>query len=244
MNWLSKAETIDHIVDCLEALGTREFAQPFFSLIDTVLAVDQCMIFMLSARSDISCLLSRNFRQENLATPLARAYIEEGHRSDPGLDILSNLAAGESKTIHMKELLGLMPVEYRDRFFRNPNLTDKVSIMRSDGKHRYYINLYRSVGKRSFSEDGLFCRPIEGRLISSIIAQHYSLNDSLREEGPLAFLSDRERQTCKGVLDGKKMEAIAADFGVAASSVVTYRKRAYEKLGITSRGALFALCRQ
>jgi DNA-binding CsgD family transcriptional regulator len=42
----------------------------------------------------------------------------------------------------------------------------------------------------------------------------------------------------------KNPEAIAADIGVAASSAITYHKRAYEKLGITSRGALFALCRE
>jgi len=38
-------------------------------------------------------------------------------------------------------------------------------------------------------------------------------------------------------------EAIAGEMGVAPSSGVTFRRRAYAKLGISSRGALFQLCR-
>ena len=45
------------------------------------------------------------------------------------------------------------------------------------------------------------------------------------------------------MLAGKKAEAIGYDLGIAASSIVTYRKRAYDKLGICSRAQLFDLCR-
>jgi DNA-binding NarL/FixJ family response regulator len=48
---------------------------------------------------------------------------------------------------------------------------------------------------------------------------------------------------CEAVLAGKKSETIAHDLTIAPSSVVTYKKRAYDKLGICSRAQLFALCR-
>ena len=48
---------------------------------------------------------------------------------------------------------------------------------------------------------------------------------------------------CQGILNGKKAEAIAGDLDVAPSTVVTYRKRAYAKLGIGARADLFAICR-
>lgn len=56
------------------------------------------------------------------------------------------------------------------------------------------------------------------------------------------MLSARERAVCLGILAGRKAELIAGDIDVAASTVVTYRKRAYAKLGINSRAALFAIC--
>lgn len=49
---------------------------------------------------------------------------------------------------------------------------------------------------------------------------------------------------CLGVLAGRKAEVIAHELGVAPTSVVTYRRRAYDKLGIASRGELFAICRK
>ncbi|MCZ6820500.1 MAG: LuxR C-terminal-related transcriptional regulator [Calditrichaeota bacterium] len=243
MSWLHRTDSIELITECIETLGTRDLFQPFFSLIDAILGVDQCMVFMLDTRSYMSCLLSRNFQEENIAAPLAKAYIESGYKSDPNLEILSGLTVGETRTVHLEQLFDLMSAEYRDQFFSHPGLADKVSIMSFNGRHHFYVNLYRTEGKRTFSEDGLFNNPAEPHLISSLLVRHYTLNESLRAEGPLAFLSDRERQVCRGILAGKKMEAIAADIGVAASTVITYRKRAYEKLGITSRGALFALCR-
>ncbi|MEX1663169.1 helix-turn-helix transcriptional regulator [Thioclava sp. 15-R06ZXC-3] len=48
----------------------------------------------------------------------------------------------------------------------------------------------------------------------------------------------------QSLLAGKKAELIAGQLGVSPVTVTTYRKRAYDKLGIASRGALFALCRQ
>ena len=37
------------------------------------------------------------------------------------------------------------------------------------------------------------------------------------------------------------VEGTALDLGIAPTSVATYRKRAYQKLGITSQNEIFAL---
>lgn len=51
-------------------------------------------------------------------------------------------------------------------------------------------------------------------------------------------LSAREVETAAGLLVGSSQRDIAARIGVALSSVVTYRQRAYRKLGVTSRREL------
>ncbi len=71
---------------------------------------------------------------------------------------------------------------------------------------------------------------------------HFEARPEHSYPAPLAVLSERERAVCLGILSGKKAEAIAADLGVAVTSVFTYRTRAYQKLGISSRGSLFAVC--
>lgn len=47
-------------------------------------------------------------------------------------------------------------------------------------------------------------------------------------------LSRREQEVCARAAVGMSVEATAIDLGIAKTSVVTYRKRSYRRLGITS----------
>jgi DNA-binding CsgD family transcriptional regulator len=58
-----------------------------------------------------------------------------------------------------------------------------------------------------------------------------------------APLSGRERDVCARIACGLTADGIAADLGIAPSSVHTLRKRAYAKLGIHDRAALVRLTR-
>jgi DNA-binding CsgD family transcriptional regulator len=57
-------------------------------------------------------------------------------------------------------------------------------------------------------------------------------------------LTPRELDVLRGTLDGASAVEIAAQMGVKPASVVTYQKRAYARLGISSQRQLFALCMQ
>lgn len=235
-------DLLDYTASCLEHSGSREFFEPFFDMIYHLFEVDQCIVFFLDASSRIECLLSRNFTDDIVASSLANAYLDDGHNSDPNLSTLNALSIGETKVTHLRDLQDGMVGSYRERFFNEPHLIDKVSILTADQSGKYYINLYRSKGRCSFIEQEMFDDPAEARLLAAIITQHYRLNQPLSDQGPLAFLSERERQVCQGILRGKKMEAVSAEVGIATSSAITYKKRAYAKLGINSRTSLFSLC--
>ncbi|MFN5485610.1 MAG: helix-turn-helix transcriptional regulator, partial [Bradyrhizobium sp.] len=58
---------------------------------------------------------------------------------------------------------------------------------------------------------------------------------------PLARLTGREQEVCLRILSGLSSEAIAASLGIGLHSALTYRKRAYDKLGISSQNELFAI---
>lgn len=47
-------------------------------------------------------------------------------------------------------------------------------------------------------------------------------------------LTRREQQVCARATVGMSVEATALDLGIAKTSVMTYRKRSYQRLGITS----------
>ncbi|WP_164107884.1 helix-turn-helix domain-containing protein, partial [Serratia marcescens] len=52
---------------------------------------------------------------------------------------------------------------------------------------------------------------------------------------PLARLTGREQEVCLRILSGLSSEAIAASLGIGLHSALTYRNRAYDKLGISSQ---------
>jgi DNA-binding CsgD family transcriptional regulator len=55
-------------------------------------------------------------------------------------------------------------------------------------------------------------------------------------------LSPREAEVAAGLAAGRSQPEIAEGCGLALSSVITYRRRAYQKLAVTDRLQLRALC--
>ena len=235
-NWLAS----------LESLGTPEFYERFLNWLHLQLNTDQCMVFFCPDGDRLTTLISKDFGRDQHARQLALSYIADEHyRNDPNFNTVQRCKPGELITLPLTDISSKMTRQYRERYITGPGFVDKWSVVCSSSDGNFYINLYSRRG----NFDSLFQRPDSGgeqhiaRLIAMLITKHYLLNHQLLNQGPLAPLSERERQVCEAMLAGKKAEAIAHELGVAASSIVTYRKRAYEKLDICSKAQLFALCR-
>jgi DNA-binding NarL/FixJ family response regulator len=67
---------------------------------------------------------------------------------------------------------------------------------------------------------------------------HQAVPDAVPDA--LAGLSRREREICGRLLRGWTHDGIAADLGLSATTVKTYRDRAFDRLGIHHRNELFA----
>ncbi|GAA0691257.1 LuxR C-terminal-related transcriptional regulator [Marinobacterium maritimum] len=228
----------------LEQLGTAAFYDAFLDWLQREFGTEQCMVFYCPDGQQVSTLIYKDYAREASGKRLAETYVGERHYlQDPNFLTLKTITPGNLEIVRFNSVSGDMGLHYRKEFFEAPGFTDKISIIRGTDQGNYYINLYRR--EPGFDErfnDESFTHSACA-LISILVSKHFELNESLRQEGPLAFLSEREQQVCRAVLRGKKNEAIAAELDVAVSSVITYRKRAYEKLGISSRAQLFALCR-
>ncbi|MCB1337622.1 MAG: helix-turn-helix transcriptional regulator [Maritimibacter sp.] len=225
---------VQQIDACLALLGSDAFAPVYVDFVAT-LGVDQIMVFALDC-DHARCLLSYHFSNAALAGKLAAAYLDGWFRRDP---LLPALLASAPNTVELRAfetVAGEMDDDYRKRFFDAPGLVAKTTILAVGERLRLFVSLYTS------SSAGKPCDADLARLAGRLAILHFERASDTATPAPLSVLSDRERAVCLGILSGRKTEAIAADLGVAASSVVTYRKRAYHKLGITSRAGLFALC--
>lgn len=226
----------------LSALGEPEFFEPFLNWLHHELGADQCMIFFCADGEKVTTLLFKDFVRATSGKTLAESYVaERRYLEDPNFARLKTSQPHEVTLIRLADLIRDMGPNYKKRYFDEPGFQDKLSVIYGSTLGNFYINLYRRC-----SDFDQVIPPEQqlrtGQLLGLLVSKHYQLNQAQLSQGPLAFLSERERQVCTAVLQGKKSEWVAHELNIAASSVVTYRKRAYEKLGISNRAQLFALC--
>jgi DNA-binding CsgD family transcriptional regulator len=236
-----EAERLARIRLCVARIGRDGFHDVFFDALRDRLRIAQCMVFRYRA-DGVDCLLSRNFGSVGRGRSIAQKYLEQGFRRDPLRTRLDALGADEDAVFWGDECRAGMDAAYVREFFEQAGVGDKVAVLNRSGGGRYCVNFYRAPGEASFSREGEASREVWALLAQACLT-HLLLDEDSHGLGPLAVLSEKERQVAAGILGGRKMEQVAADLGVATSTAITYRRRAYEKLGISSRGALFAICR-
>lgn len=225
----------EHVELCLARIGSDGFAPAFADFVET-LAVEQIMVFAIE-ETRARCLLSRHFSKGALAGTLAASYLDGWFLQDPLLPELRALAPGAVAVRHLDQIAEGMSPDYRRIFFDEVGLRAKTTLLAAGESLRLFVSLYQAKpGAGAPTED-------VARLLGRLVLVHFERSGETSGPPALAVLSERERAVCEGILSGRKAEAIAADLDIAASTVVTYRKRAYGKLGVTSRAGLFAICR-
>lgn len=226
---------LGHVDRCLAFAGQEGFVTAYLEMI-AGLGADQVMVFAFTP-DRASCLVARNFRQARLGPRLASDYLDGWFRQDPLFGQVLVQKAGQVEIMRIDPQASPMRADYRARFYEAPGLGGKLAVVAAGPSLRLIINLYRRELQDWTLSDPVL--PILGRLA----LLHFEQREAGGVPDALMALSERERDVCLGVLAGKKAEVIANDLGVAPTSVVTYRRRAYDKLGISSRGELFAICR-
>ena len=115
------------------------------------------------------------------------------------------------------------------------------------------MNFYRITSQGRFTRDQIRRLLTVAPAVSAAVARHF-LPDAAPDDNPMrrletlfasgepfAALTGREKEVCLRILSGFTSEAIAAELGISLHSALTYRKRAYDRLGISSQNELFGL---
>lgn len=226
---------------CLDAVGTTGFNHRFIGLATGPLAADQCMIFAYRPGA-ARCFLSYNAGAAGAEQALVERYLREGHQADPVRARLEAMADGALEILPGATLHPQMSPGYRHAFFARPGLVDKLAVLVRRGDLKLCVNLYRRDSSGPYPADPSGARAELLRIAARLALLHYGSSTDHSLEDPLLTLSDRERQTCRLILRGMTTDAIAHALAVSPHTVTTFRKRAYEKLAINSKAALFTLC--
>ena len=228
------------IEDCIATSGGDDFIPGVLALVESM-GASQLMIFE-PVGDTVVCLVSRNYSRLRTGDLLARRYLDGWFRQDPLLPELLRMETGQTRLRRMEDIVAGMPEAYLDIFFNQPGLAGKTTVLAAGSVRRLMVNFYHGdaggTAPDQEQDEALMS------LVARLVLNHFETRPATGYPACLSALSERERQVCLGVLDGKKTELIAGDLDLSPATVVTYRRRAYEKLGISSAGSLFALCRQ
>jgi DNA-binding CsgD family transcriptional regulator len=143
---------------------------------------------------------------------------------------------------------------WRETIYDRAQLCDRLTLLYAPApRTAFAINLYRSSASGGYGPEELervldvapLVRSVHRNALGAAAQQvgtpaRVALAEQALAERA-ARLSLRERQVCARIAVGLTADGIGADLGVAPSTVVTLRKRAYAKLGVNNRLALARL---
>jgi DNA-binding CsgD family transcriptional regulator len=240
------------ISDLILEIGTPSYGKALFSLMRRQLAIRQMTVYRYVPDRPVEPLVAESAGEDVQLKRSLDRYIGHFHSRDP----LSPLLAPAS---HREVLLRCVDAEriadeeFRDELYRRADIAGKLVLIVRRPSDTISLSFFRGRDHGPFGEAERAFVGTWSRMLAATVERHFTLTASpdardvdellvlcqaLPAEPPL---SPRELGVCARGLRGMTADGIAADLGVSTHSVITYRRRAYIKLGIASQSQLFAL---
>ncbi|MGZ3272463.1 MAG: helix-turn-helix transcriptional regulator [Caulobacteraceae bacterium] len=163
------------------------------------------------------------------------------------------------RKIHVRRLdLNLLDLRCREpEFYLRFGIADGMELQWRNGQASFHLDLYRTHRLGRFSNVEEATLTAAAGLLAGLIELHASMSQltiatSRQPHDVLQIvigllgkgLTPRENAVACRIAAGMGTVEIAQDMGVKPATVVTFRKKAYAKLGIGSQAELFARCFQ
>mgnify|MGYP001581901176 FL=1 len=246
------AQTPDAFAPAVAALGTAAFAAELLAALNRILPVDHLSLMRFEDRARPPVLESAVWRGGEHVAEVQRAYLGGLYRHDPNLRFSGTTTA--VLRLHRDDLSN---AAYRKACYQRAGLIERVTVAAPDAGRLVVLNLYRREPGGTFAQDEIESIERIARFLAALAVQHVGMLGALlrsrdRADRVAALgarlhaldgrLTRRELDVLARALIGMTSEGIALDLRVSLNTVLTYRKRAYGRLGVTSQAELFALC--
>lgn len=237
--------------DVILAIGTDRFPQALFATLHRALGIRHLVAYRYGAdpAASVRPMLAESAGDDETMRRMIRIYSEGHHRRDPLRDHLGP-AAGRTVSIHHLDAADIADDIFRRDLYLSQRMAGKTAVLVRHAGGALVLSLLRG------EEAGPLCdrqRDFVERsapILAAALERHLDLVGRPAEDGwelrlrrvaAATPLSARERHVCCRILDGWLNEGIALDLGLSVHSVVTYRRRAFAKLGVGTQNELFNL---
>lgn len=243
----------DSLGDVIKAIGTDSYARTCLALFEQSLDADHWALFHYRANNSVDCIATASRIYPAAAQENINRFVVRCHKVDPSLIVLKRQHP-ELSCVTKIEIDDIRDRQYR-HCFELTHVQERLSFFSRVGCDLHQLSVYRGSRKRSFSSLDLKHFSSLAKLILATGSSHERLGsdtstapryldlDAIERhlECLPGGLSKREREVCSRAAAGKSIEGTALDLNIRKTSVITYRQRAYQKLGISRQNELVAL---
>jgi DNA-binding CsgD family transcriptional regulator len=236
------------------AIGGAGFAGGFLEALRVLGDVELCSVFRRTGRG-VELLFAQGhaLQQAEFALTASREYARAHWRSDVQMMRLAR-ARGGGPLILRRGAAEISNSAYRAACYDRAGVVDRLSIC-WPGEIDLVANGYRTSASGPFAASDVARIEAYASLLHAALVQHLRADAAtglVFDEGALVEkllaldcrLSAREAEVAAGLMLGETQERIARGRRLSPTTVVTYRRRAYCKLGVANRRDLQALHRR
>lgn len=250
-NWLATGAqhmAPDTTVALIESVGTRGFAGAVLGTLQSLIPAASWNAYQVGGEPRM--YFSASHEVPDRTTHCWQAYLAGPHARDRTLQ-WDGADAGRAHLCHITS--GEVPDDHRQRVYDAHGVAERISIVRQQaGGQIFAVNLYRHRHQPAFSDRHLAAFETVGPVLLALAHKHVELAPPARSprdwlahwrsrlQLDAANLTERELDVCARILAGWSLDGVAVDLGVSLTTVKTYRKRAFDRMGIHFRNELFS----
>ena len=238
--------------DLVRSVGTETFSSVAFSFLREKLDVQHLTIARYANYRPIKFLAVECSVGKEIFHPAVSRYMRTFYLGDP----LRAHYHESRKSEHLVFSVDADQVDdpkVREALYRPLGLAGKLALIIRRHQDVLTLTVHRSRNVGCFSGRDVNIMRSFSSMLAAMVERHVSIVDppvlnNLPQISELVAqvpaksrLSKQEIAVCAHVIIGHSNESIALNLGVSAHSIMTYRRRAYAKLNISSQNELFLL---
>lgn len=237
-------------IDLVDCVGRAEFSATLFRLAHEATGCQHLTAFALDGHRSPSIVLAENVGSSRVAFLLAQKYAAHYWRLDPANRVFANVGATAGYWGVESSASDITDAVYRGHCYNAVGLDHRLSISHRSQGRIYRLNFYSGYGRR-FSEAASSSILETADLLMALVRRHGAEAENGPGMGADTFaqrlrrlaptLSARELEVTALIASGLSSHGISLELGISINTVLTYRKRAYARLNISTQNELMHL---
>lgn len=236
--------------DLIAALGRPDFPRRLLHAARKFTDCHSVTSFAFSAHHPPRLLFAENIGDVPVSRHIADRYISDYWHHDPANRVAMDAAGGSACRTMMIQAAEIANTSYREHCYSSVRLVNRMTILRRTGDNVIRVNFYRRRGNLIF-DHGIDAVAAAGDMVMALIARHDAWavvaddGDEFEYLERLRYLCPsmprRQLEVCALIVRGYFSQAIALKLGISLNTVLTFRRRAYARLRISSQNELMRL---